>query len=179
MRRRMDNGQARIGRAMTLIEMVMAMALLCIFFAVLLPQFRILHRSWELRGASAETLQNGRVLLDHLHARLSTARKITAVSGPEEPMGYLEFRDAEGQTRRYETQSDGWVAFGPVGSLSPLAGPVRRFRISGFAVEDLETAISDPAAMRLLRFEVAFVPPGDVGRDREFSFSVFLRSEDP
>jgi len=160
---------------MTLVEMVTAMALLSVFFAVLLPQFRILHRSWGLREASAETLQNGRVLLDHLHTQLVTAQRMVAVSGPEEPMGFLEFYDAEGKLMRYAVQDDGWIAFGPVGSLSPLAGPVRRFQIAGFATGG--TAVFEPAAMRLLRFEVVFAAPGDVGRDRKLSCSVFLRSE--
>lgn len=163
-------------RAMTLIEMVMAMGLLSIVFAVLMPQFRILQRSWGLKEASAESLQNGRVLLDHMQTHLAAAAAITDISDASESMGFIEYWDADGVLMRYETGADNWVFFGPAGSVSALAGPVSTFQISGYAADDLGTAISDPSAMCLLRIESTFPDPRGVGRDRELAAFVFLRA---
>lgn len=170
-------GSKRRTEGMTLTEMVMAMALLAVFFAVLMPQFRILHRSWGLREASALALQNGRVLLDHMQCHLAAAREIAAAGDSDEPLGFLEFRDANGNTLRYEVGADNWVCFGPAGSLSPLAGPVSRFQIAGFAADDLDTPATDPATMRLLRVEAAFPDAQGIAREQTLSASVFLRTE--
>ena len=82
---------------LTLLEMVVAMSLFTVLLAVLLPQFRILQRSWGLKEASAESVQYARVLFDHVQRSLAAASSVTAVSGPAEPFGFLEFEDADHQ----------------------------------------------------------------------------------
>ena len=80
--------------ALTLVEMIIAMAIMAIIFAAIVPQFRNIRISWDSKRASAETLQNGRVLIDHLNHNLTKAVKITAVSDDNEPNGFIHFEDS-------------------------------------------------------------------------------------
>ena len=79
----------QFSRAMTLVEITLAMAIMAIIIAVLLPQFRVIQNSWDSKAGAADALQNGRVLIDHLNRNLSKAVRITAVSGPSETNGYI------------------------------------------------------------------------------------------
>jgi hypothetical protein len=60
------------------------MAIMAIIFAAVVPQIRVIQNSWDTNAGASETLQNGRVLTDHLNRNLSKAASITAVSGPAE-----------------------------------------------------------------------------------------------
>ena len=51
---------------MTLLELVLAMVMITIIFAAVLPQFAAIRNSWDSKQGSAEALQNGRVLMDHI-----------------------------------------------------------------------------------------------------------------
>jgi len=44
---------------MTLVEMLIAMALMAIIFAAVVPQFRLINNSWDSKVGASETLQNG------------------------------------------------------------------------------------------------------------------------
>ena len=50
--------------AMTLVETLIAMAIMVIIFAALLPQLKIIQNHWDSKVGDSETLQNGRVLID-------------------------------------------------------------------------------------------------------------------
>jgi type II secretory pathway pseudopilin PulG len=85
-------GRRRTSRgALTLLEMVMALAMMAIVFAAIVPLFRQIRDGWDSKQAAAETLQNGRILIDHMNRNLAKAVKITAVSDSSEPNGYIEF----------------------------------------------------------------------------------------
>ncbi len=64
---------------------------MAIIFAVIVPQFAIMRNNWDSKQGAAETLQNGRILTDHLNRNLSKAVKITAVSDSSETNGYIQF----------------------------------------------------------------------------------------
>ena len=77
---------------MTILEVVIAMTIITIIFAAVVPQFRAIYNSWDSKQANAEVLQNGRVLIDHINRNLSKAVKITAVSGSAETDGHAARR---------------------------------------------------------------------------------------
>ena len=83
----------RLRRAVTLLELVLAMVMITIVFAAVLPQFAMMGHNWDSKQGSAETLQNGRVFVDHISRNLSTAVKITAVSASSVTSGYIQFLD--------------------------------------------------------------------------------------
>lgn len=86
---------------MTMIEMLIAMAVIVIIFATVAPQIKCIQNSWASKRENASIIQNGRVLMDHIARNLSEAGRIVAVSSPAEPNGFIEFEDSDGNTMRY------------------------------------------------------------------------------
>src|SRR4030043_391308 len=86
--------------AVTLMELVIAMAMIGIIFAAILPQFTLIRNSWDVKQGTAEALQNGRVLMDHINRNLSKAVRITDISASASTDGYVEFEDNDGNTMR-------------------------------------------------------------------------------
>lgn len=171
-----DYKQTQRESGWTLAELIMVLSLVSMLIIVILPQFRILQKSWDLKEAKAEIQQNGRVLADHLHRELSSAQTVTAISDASAVFGYLEYQDAEGQPRRYEVGSKNYVYFGPPGNLSLLAGPVSRFQISGFAAADLVNPTTNPASIRLVQIQSRIDSVSGPPKTENFSFSVCLRA---
>ena len=52
---------------MTLVETILALAVMAIIFAAFLPQFRAIQNSWDSNVGIFETLQNSRLLIDHIN----------------------------------------------------------------------------------------------------------------
>ncbi len=108
-----------------MLELVLAMVMITIIFAAVLPQFAAIRNSWDSKQGSAEALQNGRVLMDHISRNLSKAERITAVSAF---YGYEWLHpvvdDNDGNNRYDIARRDNYVEYGVVGNLSDLAGPV-------------------------------------------------------
>jgi prepilin-type N-terminal cleavage/methylation domain-containing protein len=114
----MQNKSQKTGssKGMTLVEMTISMAILGVIFAVLLPQLRLISNSWDSKAGRSDALQNGCVLLDHLQRTLQTARRITAVSGAGEALGYIEFEDNTENSFRYDIDGGtSYVEFGVPG----------------------------------------------------------------
>ena len=109
--------KTRCSRALTLLEMVVAISMMTVVLMALLPALAGVRRSWETRQANAEILQNARVLIDHVSRHLSTAARITDVSRPTEERGYVEFVDNRGHLQRYAVDANGLVQFGPPDDL--------------------------------------------------------------
>ena len=89
---------------LTLMEMVIALSIMTVIFAAILPLFGQIRSGWETKQAVAETLQNGRILIDHLTRNLTKAVKVTAVSNSSITNGYIEFEDNDTNTFRYDCQ---------------------------------------------------------------------------
>ncbi len=165
-----------LSKGMTIVEMVMAMAIMTIVFAALLPQFRAIQNSWGSKADNAETLQNSRVLMDHLSRNLSKAARLTAVSGPSVTNGYVEFKDNGGNILRYDISNNNYVEFGPVGNLSELAGPVSQLKFTCYDACDLGSPTTDVNKIRNIKFNATFPALSLLSHDRIFSGQAYLRS---
>jgi prepilin-type N-terminal cleavage/methylation domain-containing protein len=163
-------------RAMTLIEMVVAMAILVIVMAAVLPQFRCVQNSWAYKQSSSEILQNGRVLVDHLTANLSQANHVTAVSAPSDCNGFIEYIDNDGNTVRYDLKANGNVEFGSAGSLSELAGPVTKLRFVCYDINNLSLPTTDPNRIRLINVEAVIANAANPEISRSFTAEVLIRT---
>ena len=108
-------------------EMIISLSIIAVIFAVILPQFRNIENSWASKRATAEVLQNARILTSYLNRNLAKAARITAVSDPCDATGYIEFEGNNGSIYRYDIGPDNFVRYGPVGNLGDLGGPVSRF----------------------------------------------------
>ncbi len=162
-------------RALTLLEMVIALAIMSVVFAAVLPQFRNIQNSWASRQGGTEALQNGRILIDHMNKNLSSAERITAVSDPDVVNGFIEFEANDAITYRYEISSDKIVQFGTVGNLSELAGPVNRLNFICYDAYDLDTPVTDVGIIRAVRVATTLTNQAALGQDKNFTAMAYLR----
>ena len=161
--------------AVTVPEMLVAMAIMAVVFAVILPQFYHIRTSWDAREGAAEALQNGRVLTEHLSRNLAKAVRITAVSDSAETDGYIEFEDNDASTLRYAIAANNYVEFGPVGNLADLAGPVSSLQFTCYRLDDFDTPVTDGNDIRLLRVETTLTNSASQGQDKTLSAYVHIR----
>jgi prepilin-type N-terminal cleavage/methylation domain-containing protein len=163
-------------QAMTMVEILIALAIMAIIFAAVLPQFRIIQNSWESKVGASETLQNGRILIVHLNRNLSKAARITAVSDSSDTNGYIEFIDNDANNVRYDISASNYVEFGPVGNLSDLAGPVSKLQFTCYGAVDLSTPITDVNSIRCVKVEMTLTNPAKFDQDMTFSTQAYIRT---
>ena len=166
----------RLLRGVTLVEMVVAISLMTVALSAMLPLLSSIRNTWDSRQAAAEVLQNGRVLSDHLHRQLATARAITDVSLDSDATGHIEFTDNHGLGRRYDIGPDGYVRFGAIGDLSDLAGPVSQFQLTCYDGNDLTTPTTDAASIRFISVETTYTNASSLGPDETFMTDVYVRT---
>jgi len=166
----------RLPGAMTLVEILLAMAIMAVVFAAIVPQLRSLQNSWASKRANAASIQNGRVLIDHLTRYLQQAVRITAVSGAGVTDGYIEFEDSDGNTMRYDIAADNYVEFGYVGNLASLAGPVSSLQFTCYDAYDFNTPTTDVNAIRLVKVETNLVNTDSLASDKTFTGQAYLRA---
>jgi len=167
----------RFRPALTMLEVTIAIAIMVILFAILVPQLRTLQNSWDAKAGNSEILQNGRILKDHLQRNISSAVRITDVSGPEETNGYIEFQDNDANTVRYDISSiTNYVEFGPVGNLADLAGPVSQLQFTCYDAFDLDTPITDVNSIRCVKVETTLTNSAGLGRDMTLATQAYIRT---
>jgi len=160
-----------------MVEVIVAMAILAIIFAAFLPQLRVIQNNWDSKVGASETLQNGRVLIDHLNRNLSKASRLTAVSDPNQINGYIEFIDNDSNNVRYDVNSiSNYVEFGLIGSPSDLAGPVSKLKFTCYDAYDLDTPITDVNAIRNVKVETTVKNPAMLGKDMTFTTKAYIRT---
>ena len=161
--------------------MVIAMAIMAIVFAVLVPQLNAIQNSWDAKAGNAETLQNGRILMDHLQRTLATASRIGAVSSLSEAHGFIQFYDNESNTCRYDVvgTETKYIRYGPIGQLADLAGPVSRFQIYCYDVNDMNAPLDpvlSPRDVRFIKIETTLTNSAGTGQDLTVTASAYLRT---
>jgi prepilin-type N-terminal cleavage/methylation domain-containing protein len=162
---------------MTLMEMVIALSIITVIFAAILPLFGQIRQGWDSKQAVAETLQNGRILIDHIIHNLTKAVKITAVSDSTENNGYIEFENNDAETLRYDVNSTtNYIEYGTTGSLADLAGPVGRLKFTCYDPCDLDTPITDVNSIRFVKVETIFVNTTDASRNKTLTAAAYLRT---
>ncbi|MCK4752231.1 MAG: hypothetical protein KAS75_02210 [Planctomycetes bacterium] len=173
---RYKDSKTQLCSGMTFLEVVIAMVIMTIIFTAILPLTRGIQNSWNSKKGSTETLQNGRVLTEHLTRNLSKASEITAVSEASETNGFIEYLDNDGSTMRYDVNNS-YVEFGPVGNLSTLAGPVSQLQFTCYNILNLDTPIADVnnvTSIRFVRAEATMSNPSEMAQDKTFTASAFL-----
>ncbi len=174
------NGKIRFHRAMTLLELVLAMVMVTIIFAAVLPQFAAIRNNWDSKQGSSEALQNGRVLMDHISQNLSKAKKITVVSDSSVTNGYIQFVDNNDVNNRYDIASaNSYVEYGPIGTLSDLAGPVSSLKFTCYDACNLDTALSpvtDVNVIRAVKVDATITNSASMGQAKTFTTRAYLRT---
>jgi len=171
--RRMNNG---VG--VTLVEMIVALAIMSIIFAATFPLLRTVRTNWDSKVGAAECVQNGRILMDHIHHNLSKAMRITAVSHSAEQSGYIEFEDNKHAMLRYDLDgATGYIQYGPVGQLSKLGGPASRLQFVCYDANNLDMPITDVNSIRYVKASATVKNFARVGQDKTFETRTYLRTK--
>ncbi|MDD5328002.1 MAG: LamG domain-containing protein [Phycisphaerae bacterium] len=162
---------------LTIVEMIIALAIMTIIFAAVLPQFRVIQNGWDSKRVNSELIQNGRILIDHINRNLSKAVQITAVSQSYDTGGYINFANYDGDVSRYDISSaNNYVEFGAPGSLSCLAGPAGLLQFTCYDACDLNTPITDVNLIRIVKVDATIIDSESSGRDKTFTTWVYLRT---
>lgn len=164
------------GRGTTLVELVIAMAILVIVLGAIVPVFAGIRNGSDTQQARTEMLQNARVLNEHLLRHLAQAKRIVEVSPPAEVDGYLEFETADGSVCRYSVNADGYVEFGPVGAGAELAGPLDCLRFVCYDANDLSKPIDSVSRIGFVIWEATLRSSARLGRDRVVNGACCLRA---
>jgi len=152
--------------------------MITIVFAAVLPEFSAISHNWDSKQGSAESLQNGRVLMDHISRNISRAKRITSVSASTVNNGYIQFVDYNDFNDRYDVAaSDSYVEYGVVGSLSDLAGPVNSFKFTCYDANiTLLSPVTDVNVIRLVKVDATVDNSASNGQDKTFTNWVYLRT---
>lgn len=170
--------------ALTILEVVIALAIITIIFAAVLPQFRAIKNGWDSRREGAEVIQNGRVLIDHISRNLAKAVRINDVSEAAETDGFIEFQDNDGNNWRYDVNSTtSFVEFGLAdGVLYDLAGPVNDLQFTCYDACDLDTPLDITTAdindVRYVEVQTTLINSLSADRNRIFAAAAYLRTND-
>lgn len=159
-------------KGLTLLEMMIAISIMAVVFAAILPQFKNINNSWASRQENTENLQVGRIVTSHLRDHIDVAKSIIAVSDPDDDDGFLEYEDIDGITYRYEISGRN-LLFGPVGNMAILAKSVAELEFECYAIDDLDTKITDVAQIRFVEAEIEIDKPS--GSSETLAVSVYLR----
>lgn len=147
--------------------------MIVIIFAALLPQFRVMFRSLDLRQASAETLQNSRVFADQIQRWLSAAVNITDVSLSTDDSGYIEFTGPDGNDYRCDC-SGGYIRFGLSGQQQVMAGPVSGLTFTCYALSDLDTPTTTATSIDYIEAETVFTDSTGHNLDETVGVDILL-----
>ena len=166
-------------KAVTLVELIVAMTIMAIIFAAIIPQLSAIRSSWATNEATSTIIQNGRVLEEHINRNISAAKQIVSVSPSSTINGFIIFKDASDVQKRYMV-SDGNVVFGTVGSEEPLAGPVSRFQVSSYLIDSSIGSTTLPTTdanhIRLVKVDTDFTNSNPLGSTRTFTAYTYLQS---
>jgi type II secretory pathway pseudopilin PulG len=169
-----DCKRTRLG--MTVLELVIAMAVMTLVLGAVLPLFAGIRNGSDTRWAHSEMIQNARVLNDHLSRHLAAGKRIVSVSQDSETDGYIELEAADGTLYRYGVGADDTIEFGPVGDLSALAGPVSSLRFVCYDANDLTSPTDVVGSIRLVTWEVIFRSSGRLTQDKRVTGACYLRA---
>ncbi len=173
------SGKTRSRTALTILELVIAVAMVTVIFAAVLPQFAAIRNSWDSRQGSAEALQNGRVLMDHITRNLSKAVRISDVTESSDTDGYIDFEGNDGNMLRYDIAANNYVEFGVVGDLADLAGPVSSLQFTCYDACDIDNHLSpvnDPNLVRLVKIDTTVINSAALSQNKSFTGYAYLRT---
>jgi hypothetical protein len=161
---------------MTIVELMIATAIMALIVGTVVPLLAGVRNSAETERGRAEMVQSSRVLNEHLLRQLGQAARVVAVSTSSDADGFLEFERPDGTVCRYEIDEDGYVAFGPLGDLAALAGPVQSLQFVCYDANDFTEPNHTPEVIRLVTWKTTLQSPGTLTADMSFTGACHLRT---
>jgi len=164
----------------TILEVIISLAIIVAIMVAMLTQLKTINDSWASQQGGSEALQNGRVLVSHINRNLAKAARITDVSELDVTSGFIELKDNNGDTYRYEISAGNMVQYGEPGALYDLAGPVSNFQITCYDDDDLDTplviATDGVSGIRFVKVAITVTNSTPKGKDKDFWAAAYLRT---
>ncbi|MHC4561075.1 MAG: LamG-like jellyroll fold domain-containing protein, partial [Planctomycetota bacterium] len=86
------------------------------------------------------------------------------------------FESSDANNLRFDINgTSNYVEFGPVGSLSDLAGPVSQLLFTCYDCNDFDTPITDVNSIRFIKAQTILTNPAAIGQDKTFTTYTYLR----
>jgi len=164
--------------AFTIVELMVVMVLLLVITAALVPQLRAVRSSWATTQKSSELIQNALVLEEHLNRNLAAAKQILKVSAADTDNGFITFTDNLGVSKTYSVSS-GYISFGDTANPQTLAGPVTKFKISCYSLNNFDTPITDVNSIRFVKIETDLASSEQPTASRSFVTQIYLQTGRP
>jgi prepilin-type N-terminal cleavage/methylation domain-containing protein len=172
----MRNDNLKFG--FTIVELMVVMVLLLIIMAAMVPQMRAIRSSWATTQKSSELIQNALVLEEHLNRNLAAAKQILAVSSGDIDSGFITFTDNLGVSKTYSV-ANGYIAFGDTANPQTLAGPVTKFKISCYSLNDFDTPATDINSIRFVKIETDLTNSESSGTSRNIVTQIYIQTGRP
>lgn len=166
-------------RALTLSELLLVVAIVALLTASMAPAIRAAHRGSNTSDRRSEVLQNDRVGIDQVSRVLRETTRLYRISGPSDGLGYIEFFNKASEIYRFErTSGSDELRYGPLGTLSLLAGPITSFLLTSF--DGAGNVLPDPVQVARVRsVKIDLVTTDQEGKASPIpsSFRVFFRKD--
>ena len=163
-------------KGLTVVEIVIAVMIMAIVFAAILPQFRNMYLSWDSQNQRGEIVQNARILSDCLSRALTSAVRVTSVSGPDEAVGYIEFEKNDGVTYRLDVSGEDYIQYGPVGNALDFAGPVSQLQSRCYSLEDTTNTTVALDDIRIIKISTTIFSTEDPTRTQNYENQIFIET---
>jgi type II secretory pathway pseudopilin PulG len=112
-------------KAFTLVEVILATAMVAIVAAALVGMIYSNYNNWKLGSGRSTLLQDGRAVLEQMTRILRQAKNFTSVTSPTDQAGQITFTDIAGTTQQFRRNaSTSEIEYGQPASLSALIGSV-------------------------------------------------------
>ncbi len=160
----------------TIVELMIATAIMTIVLGSILPVFAGIRNSSDAQQARSDMIQNARVLNEHLLRHLAQATRIVAVSPSAQADGSIDYEAPDGTIYRYSIGAEHYVEFGPVAAMAELAGPVDSLRFVCYDANDLGTETDVAANIRLVMWDGVLRSPGGLTQNRTVNGACCLRA---
>jgi type II secretory pathway pseudopilin PulG len=141
-------------RGMTMIELLITVVLLALTIIAITKPINNDYRIWKSGDRYAEVMQNALIGIDKMMRELKYAQKIISISSPTNTQGYISFTDRLGIDKKFQyTTANGYLLYGPTGSLSNLSGPISSLKFSCFQ-SDGAVPTDEPSKVTVIQIDV-------------------------
>lgn len=167
---------ANASRGLSLLEMMVATAMMATLMASIVVVMRTGYTAWNAQEADLEALENGYGVLRHFVQQMRQAEAVTVISAASDPIGSLSFTTASGGSRTWSHNGGPQDVFFHNGTSNQLlAKNIDALTFTGYAADGLtETTVVDD--IQVVRCSVRITLPRGGGVTRDLSCRAWIRS---
>lgn len=173
-----SGGAARRGRAMTLLETVLAMTLLSMIALTGAQAVRMSWQAWDVQDRRSDMLQQLGGVLTHITRLTRGARAIVSVSGPTETSGNLEITlPDDSVVKWYHDSIDSTVRY-EIGGVNPgelVATGIDSLKFECFQIDGVTPTVV-LADIRMIRVTTSVTIPVQ-GTSFPLSSAIWIRKQ--